>query len=62
VRQKIFQEEIWIGMTSEMVIDSQGRPKDINKTVGSWGVHEQWVYENNTYLYLENDRLTSWQY
>jgi hypothetical protein len=49
-------------MTSEMVIDSQGRPKDINKTVGSWGVHEQWVYENNTYLYLENDRLTSWQY
>jgi hypothetical protein len=62
IGQKIFQEEIWIGMTSEMVIDSQGRPKDINKTVGSWGVHEQWVYENNTYLYLENDRLTSWQY
>jgi hypothetical protein len=62
IGRKIFQEEIWIGMTSEMVIDSQGRPKDINKTVGSWGVHEQWVYENNTYLYLENDRLTSWQY
>lgn len=62
IGRKIFQEEIWIGMSSEMVIDSQGRPKDINKTVGSWGVHEQWVYDNNTYLYFENDRLTSWQY
>ena len=62
IGRKIFQEEIWIGMSSEMVLDSQGRPKDINKTVGSWGIHEQWIYDNNTYLYLENGRLTNWQY
>jgi hypothetical protein len=44
-----------------MAIISLGNPIDINKTVGSWGVHEQWVYNNNMYLYFENDKLTSYQ-
>jgi hypothetical protein len=51
----------WIGITREMAIISLGNPIDINKTVGSWGVHEQWVYNNNMYLYFENDKLTSYQ-
>lgn len=50
----------WIGMTKEMAKISLGNPKDINKTVGSWGVHEQWVY-NNLFLYFENNKLTSYQ-
>ena len=58
----IINNQIQLGMTKEMVIDSWGRPDDINRTVGSWGVHEQWVYERNkTYLYFENGILTSWQ-
>ena len=60
IGENIFQGVIWMGMTKEMVIDSRGRPNDINRTVGEWGVHEQWVY-NNTYLYFENGKLTSWQ-
>lgn len=58
---KILVGKIWIGMTKEMLIDSRGYPSDINRSVGSYGVHEQWVYEDSVYIYLENGVLTSWQ-
>lgn len=57
----IFKCHIWIGMTEEMILDSMGKPEDKNRTVGSWGVHEQWIYNGDTYLYIENGKLTSWQ-
>ena len=57
---KLNQGYYWIGMNKEMATISLGRPNDINRTVGSWGVHEQWVY-NNLYLYFENGKLTSYQ-
>lgn len=58
---KIFQGYIWIGMTKEMVLESWGEPKDINRSVGSWGVHEQWIYYGDKYVYIENGKLASWQ-
>jgi len=61
VADKIIAKKIWIGMTREMAMESWGYPEDINRSVGSWGVHEQWVYSNNRYLYIENGILTSWQ-
>lgn len=61
IGNKIIDGKIWIGMTSEMAIDSWGAPSEKNRTVGSWGVHEQWVYGDHTYLYFENGKLTSWQ-
>jgi hypothetical protein len=57
---KLKEGHYWIGMNREMATISLGSPKDINRTVGSWGVHEQWVYENR-YLYFENGKLTSYQ-
>jgi hypothetical protein len=57
---KILQREIWLDMTDNMAIDSWGKPDKINRSVGSWGVHEQWVY-GDTYLYFEDGILTSWQ-
>jgi hypothetical protein len=62
--QKILNGKIWIGMTDQMARESWGAPSDINRSVGGWGVHEQWVYErysDNTYLYFENGKLSSWQ-
>ena len=60
---KLKQGRIWIGMTEEMAIISFGHPNDINRTVGSWGSHEQWVYDKlDTLLYFENGILTSMQY
>ena len=60
ISNRIFIHDIWIGMTSDMAILSIGRPTDINRTVGSWGVDEQWVYDK-MYLYFSNGKLTSWQ-
>jgi len=65
IKNCILNKKICIGMTKEDVIASWGTPKDINKSVGSWGVHEQWIYGNPLYgaqyLYFENGKLTSWQ-
>jgi hypothetical protein len=47
-------------MTKDMVIDSWGKPEDINRTVTSSYIHEQWVY-GSRYLYFENGTLTSFQ-
>ena len=57
---KLKNNLIWLGMTKEMATISWGSPNDINRTVGSWGVHEQWVY-GRSYLYFENGILKSYQ-
>jgi len=59
---KIENQEIWIGMTTSAAIEMFGIPSDRNRSTGSWGVHEQWVYEEkDLYLYFEDRKLTSWQ-
>jgi hypothetical protein len=51
-----------IGMTQKQVLASNwGRPDSINKTTGSYGTHEQWVYGGRNYLYFENGILTTIQ-
>jgi hypothetical protein len=64
--EKIAEGIVWIGMTADQLILSAGLPNDQNNTVGSWGVHSQWVYGLGDYFYLEgktkNDlKVTSWQ-
>jgi len=60
-------ESLALGMTAEMALASWGKPSDINRSVGSWGVNEQWVYRaliapySTRYIYFENGVLTSWQ-
>jgi hypothetical protein len=60
IYKKLREGYIWNGMTKEMAIISRGYPKDKNRSVGSWGTHEQWVYDDE-YLYFENGYLRSWQ-
>lgn len=51
-----------IGMTAKQVRASNwGAPAKINRSTGSYGVHEQWVYSGNNYIYLENGIVTSIQ-
>jgi|688.fasta_scaffold603931_1 hypothetical protein len=59
--KRIMNGEIWLGMTANMAVQSWGRPEKVNRTVGSFGAHEQWVYPSNRFLYFENDILKSWQ-
>lgn len=56
----INEGKVQIGMTKLEAELSWGKPNDINKSTGSWGVHEQWVYDDS-YLYFENGKLTSIQ-
>jgi len=58
--QRIADRQIWIGMTDDQARLSVGYPTRVNRSVGAWGVHEQWVY-GYTYLYFEGGILTSWQ-
>ena len=60
--------EVRLGWSKDMCRESWGKPHDINTTTGSWGVHEQWVYEysfDDSYsiycLYFENGILTTIQ-
>ncbi|MEN5306769.1 hypothetical protein ABE425_04595 [Chryseobacterium cucumeris] len=58
--EDLISGKYWIGMTAEMALLSLGTPKKINESVGSWGTHQQWVYDNR-YLYFENGILKSYQ-
>lgn len=61
-RTAIKNKQFFIGMSRLALIKSIGEPDDINETVGSWGVHEQFVYPRyDLYVYLENGVVTSWQ-
>jgi hypothetical protein len=52
---------VWLGMTTEMARIVLGDPSDINRSVGAWGVREQWVYSTpDSYFYFGNGILTSW--
>lgn len=65
----ILQGRAAVGMTSEQVIASMGKPYQVNRSGDSTGVSEQWVYVAGwngsgftyTYLYFHNGRLISWQ-
>jgi hypothetical protein len=39
---KIFNQRIWLGMTSAMALASWGEPNKVNRTVGKWGVNENY--------------------
>jgi hypothetical protein len=59
----ILRREIRIGMTDDMIIIIKGKPREINRSVYSFGTKEQWIYgniEEREYYYFENGKLTSW--
>jgi hypothetical protein len=58
--QTIDQKQVSIGMTSEQVRLSWGKPDKINTTTTANIEHEQWVY-GREYLYVENGILRSMQ-
>lgn len=58
--QAIKDQKVVLGMTAKQVELSWGKPEDVNRSVGSWGVHEQWVY-GRQYIYLENGKVCSFQ-
>lgn len=56
------KEEPAIGMTADEVRKSTwGSPKEINRTTTAYGIHEQWVYSNYRYIYLDDGIVTAIQ-
>jgi hypothetical protein len=58
---RIVNKEIWIGMTDEMLLDSWGKPNEINRTVNEYGTSEQWVYGDRNYVYIDDGIVSGWQ-
>ncbi len=51
-----------IGMTEEQLLNSKwGKPEKKNTTETVYGKHEQWVYSNGNYVYLDNGIVTAIQ-
>lgn len=57
----IMDKKVKIGFSKTMCVESWGEPESINKTIGSYGVHEQCAYSADSYLYFENGKLTTIQ-
>lgn len=51
--------KIWKGMDSEMVLDSWGKPLNINRVISDNSVREEWIYKN-AWLYIRDDMLLTW--
>lgn len=55
----------WKGMSKRMARLCLGNPYEINRTIGSYGTHEQWVYNalytSAMYVYFDNGKLTTIQ-
>lgn len=56
----IMKQEIFRGMSESALVESWGKPREINSSVGSWGTHKQYVYWDD-YVYVENGIVESWQ-
>lgn len=65
VESAISQGQVFIGMTADDARQSWGKPTKINSSVGSYGKHEQWVYDRGNsrsqYVYIQNGVVTSTQ-
>jgi hypothetical protein len=64
VKQAILKGSVSMNMTKQQARAAWGEPYKINRTVTQSGIHEQWVYNcvgALSFLYFENDILTSWQ-
>lgn len=66
VNKAIAARKVAVGMTKEEVVRSWGRPDKINTSVGSYGRHEQWIYNrasiaDSQYVYLEDGVVRSIQ-
>jgi len=61
-KELIREKKVAIGMTQDQAVQSWGKPCDINRSVYSSGVHEQWVYcrgeFDRQYIYFEDGILT----
>lgn len=57
---RVFNKQIWKGMTDKMLSCSWGKPDKIDKNIEKWGVFTQWYYGKITFFF-KNGKLTDWE-
>ncbi len=58
--RKIYNKQIWKGMTEKMLQASWGKPDKIDKSVKNWGTFTQWYYGDVTFFFRDGI-LTDWE-
>lgn len=58
---RLINRQVWIGMTARQARESWGLPNKVNRTITAGVTHEQWVYDNENYLYFVDGRLDAIQ-
>lgn len=55
--------EVVLGMDECALAAALGKPESMNRSVGSYGRHDQWVYRRGSYAYVytENGKVRSYQ-
>jgi len=59
IGKRLYQNKVWKGVTSEMAVDSWGRPKQINRMYVDQSVDEEWIYSKK-WLYFRDGILIEW--
>jgi hypothetical protein len=59
IGKRLYQNKVWKGVTSEMAIDSWGKPKQINRMYVDQSVDEEWIYSKK-WLYFRDGILIEW--
>ena len=57
---RIYNKQIWKGMTERMLQASWGKPDKIDKNIEKWGSFTQWYYGKITFFFRDG-KLTDWE-
>jgi hypothetical protein len=57
---RVFNKQIWKGMTDKMLLASWGTPDKIEKNTERWGTFSQWFYGKITFFFRDG-KLTDWE-
>lgn len=50
---RLFNKQIWKGMTDKMLLVSWGKPDRIDKNIEKWGTFTQWYYGKITFFFRD---------
>lgn len=57
---QIMAKKVWKGMTKDMVLDSWGKPRQIDRYIGKTSVKEEWYYRTRV-LFIQDGKLVGWK-
>lgn len=57
---QIRARKVWKGMTKDMILDSWGKPKQIDRYIGKTSVKEEWYYRTRV-LFVQDGKLVGWK-